>query len=170
VTELADDPARELAPAREPCHRSGRTPSGSPRDALSWQRPSASSQLLASAAPAGGASWPIWRCADERAGTDAERPAGSSGGCGRLDRSSRRSAKHGIALEFAPEARERIIVLAGAGAAAVEALCTKLFANYPLGLNLLRERTGRDTFAISAAAIADPEGYLNGLIRENYAR
>ena len=78
--------------------------------------------------------------------------------------------KHGITLEFAPEARERIIVLAGAGAAEVEALCTKLFANYPLGLNLLRERTGRDTFAITADAIADPEGYLNGLIRENYAR
>ena len=78
--------------------------------------------------------------------------------------------KHGIALEFTPEARERIIVLAGAGAAEVEALCSKLFANYPLGLNLLRERTGRDIFTISADSITDPEGYLNGLIRENYAR
>jgi len=78
--------------------------------------------------------------------------------------------KHGIDLEFTPEARERIVVLAGAGAAEVEALCSKFFANYPLGLNLLRERTGLDTFKISAAAITDPEGYLNGLIRENYAR
>ena len=78
--------------------------------------------------------------------------------------------RHGIALEPTPEARERLIVLAGAGAAEVEALAAKLFANYPLGLNLLREHTGRDTFTVSAEAIADPEGYLNGLIRENYAR
>jgi len=78
--------------------------------------------------------------------------------------------RHGIALEFVLEARERLIVLAGAGAAEIEALLARLFANYALGLNLLRERTGRDAFAISAAAIDDPEGYLNGLIRENYAR
>jgi hypothetical protein len=78
--------------------------------------------------------------------------------------------KHAITLEFTPEARERLVVLAGAGAAEVEALCAKLFVNYPLGLNLLREHTGRDTFAVSAEAIADPEGYLNGLIRENYAQ
>jgi ATP-dependent Clp protease ATP-binding subunit ClpX len=78
--------------------------------------------------------------------------------------------KHGISLELEPEARERLIVLAGARVAEVEALCAKLFANYPLGLNLLRERTGRDAFAIPAAAVADPDGHLNGLIRESYAR
>ena len=78
--------------------------------------------------------------------------------------------KHAITLEFTPETRERIIVLAGADAAEVEALCARLFANYSLGLNLLREHTGRDTFTISADAIIDPEGYLNGLIRENYAQ
>jgi len=78
--------------------------------------------------------------------------------------------KHGIRLDLDPEARERVIVLSGAAAAEVEALCARLFANYPLGLNLLRERTGRDSFAIPAAAVGDPEGHLNGLIRETYAR
>jgi hypothetical protein len=78
--------------------------------------------------------------------------------------------QHRITLEFDAEARERLVVLGGASAAGVAALCARLFANYPLGLNLLRERTGRDAFAIPAAAIADPEGHLNGLIRENYAR
>jgi hypothetical protein len=78
--------------------------------------------------------------------------------------------KHGIVLAPTPEARERIVVLAGAGAAEVEALCARLFANYPLGLNLLRERTGRDTFPVPEAAIADPDAHLNGLIRETYAR
>ena len=39
-----------------------------------------------------------------------------------------------------------------------------------LGLNLLRERTGRDGFPLTAAAVEDPEAHLNGLIRESYAR
>ena len=78
--------------------------------------------------------------------------------------------KNGTALELEPEARERLIVLAGAGAAEVEALCARLFANYPLGLNLVRERTGREAFALPAAAVDDPEGHLNSLIRETYAR
>jgi hypothetical protein len=52
----------------------------------------------------------------------------------------------------------------------VEALCAKLNSRTTLGLNLLREHTGRDRFTIAADAIADPEGFLNGLIRENYAR
>jgi hypothetical protein len=78
--------------------------------------------------------------------------------------------KHGTALELAPEARERLIALAGADAGEVEALCARLFANYPLGLNLVRERTGREGFTLPAAAVDDPEGHLNSLIRETYAR
>jgi hypothetical protein len=78
--------------------------------------------------------------------------------------------KHGIALELEPEARERLVVLAGAGASEVEALCARLFANYPLGLNLVRERTGREAFTLPPAAVDDPEGHLNSLIRETYAR
>jgi hypothetical protein len=105
-------------------------------------------------------------------GTDAEEACRVVGeAAAALDRSlAAFREQHGITLEFTPEARERIIVLAEAVAAEVEAQFSRLFANYPLGLNLLREHTGRDTFTISAAAIADPEGYLNGLIRENYAQ
>jgi endopeptidase Clp ATP-binding regulatory subunit ClpX len=77
---------------------------------------------------------------------------------------------HGISLELASGARERIVVEAGAGAEQVEALAAKLFANYPLGLNLLRERTGRDSFPVPESAIADPEAHLNALIRETYAK
>jgi endopeptidase Clp ATP-binding regulatory subunit ClpX len=78
--------------------------------------------------------------------------------------------KHGITLELDAAARDRLVVLGGASAAAVESLCARLFANYALGLNLLRERTGRDTFAVPADALSDPEGHLNALIRESYAR
>ena len=49
-------------------------------------------------------------------------------------------------------------------------LRARLFANSPLGLNLVRERTGREAFALPAAAVDDPEGHLNSLIRETYAR
>jgi endopeptidase Clp ATP-binding regulatory subunit ClpX len=75
--------------------------------------------------------------------------------------------KHGITLEMTGEARELIIVRAGGEE--TEAFCAKLFANYPLGLNLLRERKGKDTFTIPAAAVDDPEQHLNRLIRESYA-
>ena len=78
--------------------------------------------------------------------------------------------KHGITLDVAPEARERLVVLAGAAPAEVEALCARVFANYALGLNLLRERTGRDPFPVPVDAVADPDGHLNRLIRESYAQ
>jgi hypothetical protein len=78
--------------------------------------------------------------------------------------------KTGITLDVVPEAREHIVVLAGAAPAEVEALCARAFANYALGLNLLRERTGRDHFPVPVEAVTDPDGHLNRLIRESYAQ
>ena len=75
--------------------------------------------------------------------------------------------QHGITLELDPEARDRAIVKAGGGDPAV--LLARVFKDYPLGLNLLRERTGAHVFAVPAAAVDDPETHLNRLIRENYA-
>jgi endopeptidase Clp ATP-binding regulatory subunit ClpX len=80
------------------------------------------------------------------------------------------SEKNGITRDLAPAAREHLIVLAGAAPADVEALCAKVFANYALGLNLLRERTGRDVFPVPVDAVADPDGHLNRLIKESYAQ
>ncbi|HEY5999169.1 MAG TPA: AAA family ATPase [bacterium] len=78
--------------------------------------------------------------------------------------------KHGIVLEPDPAAREHLVLLAGAAPAEVEAVCARVFANYGLGLNLLRERTGRDHFTVPVEAVSDPDGHLNRLIRESYAQ
>ncbi len=105
-------------------------------------------------------------------GTDAEEACRAvEGAVSALDRFlAAFRERHGTTLELTPEARDRLIVQAGADAAELEALCARLFANYPLGLNLLREHAGRDRFTVPAEAIADPDGFLNALIRENYAR
>jgi endopeptidase Clp ATP-binding regulatory subunit ClpX len=102
-------------------------------------------------------------------GTDLEEACRHLGGCiGGLDRY--RAAfreKTGLAVDFTAEARDRLIELAAGGD--LEALCNRLFASYPPGLELLHEKTGQDSFTLGAGAVESPDQYLNQLIRETWA-
>jgi hypothetical protein len=44
------------------------------------------------------------------------------------------------------------------------------FQNYEHGLKLIREKTGKREFSISAGGMENPEQFLNGLIQETYRR
>jgi len=105
---------------------------------------------------------------DER-GTDAEEACRAIGDAGEaLERFlSGFRERHGISLELTPEAREHLIVRCGAEE--VEAFAGRLFANYPLGLALLRERRGVTAFTVPAEAVDSPDDHLNRIIRESYA-
>ncbi len=75
----------------------------------------------------------------------------------------------GIDLQFSEEAITRIteiIFSEGTGTA----LFSRLSKDYEYGLELIREKTGKNDFVITGEAVDDPEGYLDRTIREIYAR
>jgi hypothetical protein len=75
--------------------------------------------------------------------------------------------KHGKSIRFTVEARDRI--MARAEEDGTEALCWRIFENYPLGLQLLHEKTGQSEFELDISAVDDPDGHLDGMIKEKYS-
>ena len=49
-----------------------------------------------------------------------------------------------------------------------EALCRRLFANYPLGVQLLREKSGMSHLELDQRAVDEPDSELDRMIKENY--
>jgi len=76
--------------------------------------------------------------------------------------------KHGMDLNFTVAARDRLLNLAVREGDS-EALCWRTFANYPLGLQLLREKTGRSEVELDVDAVDGPDAYLDGMIKEKYS-
>jgi len=76
--------------------------------------------------------------------------------------------KHGKGLTFTDEARDRIMTRAGVDGES-EALCWRIFENYPLGLQLLQEKTGKSEFELDVDAVDNPDGHLDGMIKEKYS-
>lgn len=75
--------------------------------------------------------------------------------------------KNSLAIEFTAAARDRLLEIATAEGDA-EALCRRLFANYPLGLQLLHEKTGKESFELDRDAVEEPDAHLDRMIKENY--
>jgi hypothetical protein len=75
--------------------------------------------------------------------------------------------RHSLDIEFTAGARDRLLEIAAAEGDA-EALCWRLFANYPLGLQLLREKTERESFELDRDAVEEPDAHLDRMIKENY--
>lgn len=48
----------------------------------------------------------------------------------------------------------------------LDQLYTRLEADFKLGLNLIREKTGRNRFFITKKALSDPESFINALIKD----
>ena len=75
--------------------------------------------------------------------------------------------KHSLNIEFTAEARDRLLEIAAVEGDA-EALCRRLFANYPLGLQLLHEKRGKESFELDRDAVEEPDAHLDRMIKENY--
>jgi endopeptidase Clp ATP-binding regulatory subunit ClpX len=76
--------------------------------------------------------------------------------------------KHGMTLSFTDKAMDDLLARA-AGEGDAEGLCWRLYENYALGLQLLQEKTGETEFLVDADAVEDPDGYLDGMIKEKYS-
>jgi endopeptidase Clp ATP-binding regulatory subunit ClpX len=78
--------------------------------------------------------------------------------------------EHGVRLTFENDAVARLGDIAEDRGQSVLRLCEDLFRDYQFGLKLIQRNTGRDTFAIPAEALADPDKYLSGLVVASYRK
>jgi len=78
------------------------------------------------------------------------------------------SAKNNLTLSFSEEAVDAVVDRAWKQGIEVATQLSKALANYEYGLNLIKEKTGRDLFSLSREAMENPDGFLNGLIQETY--
>jgi hypothetical protein len=76
--------------------------------------------------------------------------------------------KNELSITFTPEALEELLIKAAEEGDAA-ALCRRLFANYPLGLQLMHEKSGHTSFELDAEAVREPDKYLDRAIKEKYA-
>jgi ATP-dependent protease HslVU (ClpYQ) ATPase subunit len=74
--------------------------------------------------------------------------------------------EHGIYLDFAEDAVERIQELAGERLKSIKQLCSDLFRDYYHGLRLMK----LDHFTVPKEAVDAPDDYLNAFIKRNYGK
>jgi len=76
--------------------------------------------------------------------------------------------KHGLRISFADDALNGVIHQTIVENGDPLEICRNAVKNYEYGLELIKEKTGKDTFTIHREALDDSEGYLNRLIRNSY--
>jgi endopeptidase Clp ATP-binding regulatory subunit ClpX len=76
--------------------------------------------------------------------------------------------EHGIEIQFELAAVQAITERASREGSSVEALCLKLFKDYPFGLQLVIRNSRRTIFTLSEAAVAQPELFLSNLVSQSY--
>lgn len=72
--------------------------------------------------------------------------------------------EHGFTLEFDAHAAGAIAARAQREGMSVEAMCTKLFKDYPFGLKLVTRSTGATHFTITTDAVANPDKFVSDLV------
>lgn len=76
--------------------------------------------------------------------------------------------EHGLELVFDDEALLCLVQRAGREGVGIEALCMRLFKDFPFGLQLVARSTSRRSFAIHREAIERPDKYLSDLVVHCY--
>jgi len=72
--------------------------------------------------------------------------------------------EHGFSLDFDDSAIAAIASRAQREGMSVEAMCAKLFKDYPFGLKLVTRATSETRFTLSADAIANPDKFVSELV------
>ena len=67
-------------------------------------------------------------------------------------------------LDFDSDAIAAVAARAQREGLHVEAMCAKLFKDYPFGLKLVTRSTGATSFVITTEAIASPDKYVSELV------
>jgi endopeptidase Clp ATP-binding regulatory subunit ClpX len=75
---------------------------------------------------------------------------------------------HGLTLNFAEEAADRLVVLALEQGKTVRDLCAEKFKDFQFGLRLVSQNSGRTEFEIGLMMVENPEGILSQWVVESY--
>ncbi len=75
---------------------------------------------------------------------------------------------HGLELVFTPDAVRALIGRVEREGSSVEALCARLFKDYPFGLQLVMRNTGPTTFTLDREAVEDADRHLSELVARSY--
>jgi hypothetical protein len=76
--------------------------------------------------------------------------------------------KTGIQICFDERAVDQLLEQVLKRGVPLEVHCNTLFKSYHHGLNLVRDKIGKNEFILGREAIRDPEGYLDKLIKASY--
>ena len=72
--------------------------------------------------------------------------------------------EHGFTLDFDSTAIAAVAARAQREGMHVEAMCAKLFKDYPFGLKLVTRSTGETRFTLTPEAVANPDKYVSELV------
>lgn len=78
--------------------------------------------------------------------------------------------KNGLALDFSPEARDRLVELSLERGRTMRTVCQERFQDFAYGLALLSRDSGQRRFAITAEVVENPDMELSRWITEAYGR
>ncbi len=84
------------------------------------------------------------------------------------DFARRFSEEHGVAFTFSVEAAAEVARRAEAEGCGVQAVCARLFKDYPYGVNLILRDGGERVWTVTAEMVRDPDGELSRRVVEHY--
>ena len=76
--------------------------------------------------------------------------------------------RHGLKLKFQKKAAEAVALLAEQSGRTIHTVCEGLFKDYPYGLKLIQNQSGKKQFSITPAMVKDPDGALSALVTKQY--
>ncbi|HYF37947.1 MAG TPA: hypothetical protein VD994_21775, partial [Prosthecobacter sp.] len=78
------------------------------------------------------------------------------------------SHEHNMDLVFDPDAIHALVTRAEREGSGVQALCARLFKDYPFGMQLVSRTTGQKVFHLNREAVEHPDQYLSDLVVTSY--
>jgi endopeptidase Clp ATP-binding regulatory subunit ClpX len=78
------------------------------------------------------------------------------------------SHEHNMELVFDPDAIHALVTRAEREGSGVQALCARLFKDYPFGMQLVSRTTGQKVFHLNREAVEHPDQYLSDLVVASY--
>jgi len=76
--------------------------------------------------------------------------------------------QHDLRLKFSARTQEELSRMADESGKTINTLCDRMFKDYPYGLNLIKNQTGKDTFSVTLKMLRDPEKALSDLVVKHY--
>jgi hypothetical protein len=79
-------------------------------------------------------------------------------------------SKHDINIVLEEDAVDAILEQLAGGTTDIKAIYEKISADFEYGFKLIREKTQRNRFFLSKQALANPENFLNQIIKSEFTK